>query len=75
MNPDISPDDDIPSTICRRPERERTSANAVLERHPDESADVRRRRVDAAQRLLELSRTANCGRGVATWSREDLHVR
>ena len=75
MNLTISVDDDILLMARRRALEERTSVNAVLKRHLEEYAGVRRRQAEAVDRLLALSRTGGTGRGDARWSRDDLYER
>ena len=55
---------------------ERTSVNAVLRGCLEVYATGEpRRRREAVERLLTLSRTAGAGRGSATWTRDKLHER
>ena len=51
-----------------------TTVNAVLRKFLERYAHATRQR-RAAERLLALSRTAQAGRGAATWTRAELHDR
>lgn len=52
-----------------------TSVNAVLRDYLSQYAGMESAQADAAQRVLELSRTARSGSGKGKWNRDDLHER
>jgi hypothetical protein len=52
-----------------------TSVNAVLRDYLSQFAGTQSAQVEAARRVLDLSRTARSGRGKGKWTRDDLHER
>jgi hypothetical protein len=52
-----------------------TSVNAVLREYLECYAGTEHLRRDAVQKILDVSDTAESGRGNQTWSREELHER
>ena len=50
-----------------------TSVNALLRDYLSQFAGTQSAQAKAAQRILDLSRTARAGRGKARYSRDDLH--
>lgn len=75
MNLTIVVDDDILKRARIRAIEENTSVNAVLRAYLATYAGAGRRREEACERLLALSRASRSRRGGAVWSREDLHER
>ena len=75
MNLTIVVDDDILKRARIRAIEENTSVNAVVRTYLASYAGADRRRDDACERLLALSRASRSRRGAAVWSREDLHER
>ena len=75
MNLTITVDDDILKRARIRALEQDTSVNAVLRDYLESYAGGSRRRQEAVDRLLELSRTSRAGRGTATWTRDELHER
>ena len=54
---------------------ENTSVNAVLRDHLATYAGLTSARTEAVNRLLNLSRNCQSGRGEAHWTRDELHER
>lgn len=52
-----------------------TSVNAVLREYLECYAGTEHLRRDVVQKILDISDTAESGRGGRTWSREELHER
>lgn len=52
-----------------------TSVNAVLREYLECYAGTEHLRRDAVQKILDISDTAESGRGGRTWNREELHER
>lgn len=75
MNLPIEVDDDTLKRARIRAIQENTSVNAVLRDYLTAYAGADRRRAEACERLLALSRDCTSGRGGATWTREELHER
>jgi hypothetical protein len=71
----IAVPDDILKCARRRALEQGTSVNAVLRDYLSQFAGAQSAQANAAQRVLELSRTARSGRGKANWTRDDLHER
>jgi hypothetical protein len=59
----------------RRALEQGTSVNAVLRDYLSQFAGTQSAQAEAAERVLELSRTARSGRGKDKWTRDDLHER
>ena len=74
MNLTITVDDELLKRARIRALEENTSVNAVLRKFLESYADTTRQR-RAADRLLQLSRTARAKRGPARWTRDELHER
>ena len=74
MNLTITVQDEILKRARMRALEENTSVNAVLRKFLESYVDTTRQR-RAVDRLLALSRTAQAGRGAATWTRDELHDR
>ena len=68
-------DDDIFERARIRAIEENTSVNAVVRTYLATYAGVDRRRDDACERLLALSRASRSRRGGAVWNRDDLQGR
>ena len=75
MNLTIVVDDDILKRARIRAIEENTSVNAVVRAYLATYAGASRRRDDACERLLALSRASRSRRGGAVWSRDELHER
>ena len=75
MNLTIVVDDDTLKHARIRAIQENTSVNAVVREYLTAYAGAQRRRAQACERLLALSRSCESGRGGATWTRDDLHER
>ena len=75
MNLTIVVDDDILKRARIRAIEENTSVNAVVRDYLATYAGADRRRDDACERLLALSRASRSRRGSAVWSRDELHER
>ena len=75
MNLTIVVDDDILKRARIRAIEENTSVNAVLRAYLATYAGADRRRDEACERVLALSRASRSRRGGAVWSRDDLYER
>ena len=75
MNLTIVVDGDTLKRARIRAIQESTSVNAVVREFLAAYAGADRRRVEACERLLALSRTCDSRRGGATWTRDELHER
>ena len=75
MNLTIEADDDILKRARIRAIQENTSVSAVVREYLTSYAGADRRRAEACERLIALSRSCECGRGGATWTRDELHER
>ncbi|MDE0407861.1 MAG: hypothetical protein OXN81_08365 [Alphaproteobacteria bacterium] len=75
MNLTISIDDDVLEHARIRAIREKTSVNAVVREYLHAYAGIGRRRAEACDSLLALSRSSASRRGGAVWTRSDLHER
>ena len=75
MNLTIVVDDDTLKRARIRAIQENTSVNAVVREYLTAYAGADRRRDEACDRLLALSRSGNSRRGGATWTRDELHER
>ena len=71
----ITVPEEILRSARRRALEQGTSVNAVLRDYLSQFAGAQSAQLDAAQRVLELSRAARSGRGKVKWSRDDLHDR
>jgi len=71
----ITVPDEILKSARRRALEQGTSVNAVLRDYLAQFAGTQSAQVNAAKRVLELSRTARSGRGKAKWTRDELHQR
>lgn len=71
----ITVPDEVLKSARHRALEQGTSVNAVLREYLCQFAGTRAAYVNAGQRVLDLSHAAGSARGVATWSREDLHQR
>lgn len=75
MNLTIVVDDDILKRARIRAIEENTSVNALLRAYLATYAGADRRRDEACERVLALSRASRSRRGGAVWSRDDLYER
>ena len=75
MNLTIVVDDETLKRARIRAIQENTSVNAVVRGYLREYAGVDRRRSEACESLIALSRSCNSRRGGAKWTRDDLHER
>ena len=75
MNLTIVVDEDVLKRARIRAIEENTSVNAVIRAYLATYAGADRRREDACERLLALSRASRSRRGDAVWSRDELHER
>jgi len=75
MNLTIVVDEDVLKRARIRAIEESTSVNAVVRAYLATYAGADRRREDACERLLALSRASRSRRGDAVWSRDELHER
>lgn len=71
----IAVPEEILKSARRRALEQGTSVNAVLRDYLCQFAGAKSAQASAAQRVLELSRSARSGRGKAKWTRDDLHGR
>ena len=71
----IAVPEEILKSARRRALEQGTSVNAVLRDYLCQFAGAQSAQASAAQRVLELSRSARSGRGKAKWTRDDLHGR
>ncbi|NJN46945.1 MAG: hypothetical protein HC808_11255 [Candidatus Competibacteraceae bacterium] len=74
----ISVDDETLKQARVRALQENTSVNAMLGKYLEEYAQndkIRQRRQEALNSLLALAEQCGCGRGGATWNRDDLYER
>ena len=71
----IAVPEEILKIARRRALEQGTSVNAVLRDYLSQFAGAQSAQVNAAQRVLALSRAARSGRGKAKWVRDDLHER
>jgi hypothetical protein len=74
----ISVNEEVLKRARIRALEESTSVNAVLGRYLEQYAqedEARRRREEALQSLLDLANRCQAGRGVRTWTRDELHER
>ena len=74
MNLTITVQEDLLKRARMRALEENTSVNAVLRKFLESYVDTTRQQ-RAVGRLLALSRTTRAGRGVAKWTRDELHDR
>ena len=75
MNLTITVEDEILKRARMRALEENTSVNAILRKYLESYAGTTQRRRRAVESLLHLSRTIRTGRGVAKWTRDELHDR
>ena len=75
MNLTIVVDDDILKRARIRAIQENTSVNAVVREYLTAYAGADRRRAEACERLLALSRSCKSRRGGGAWTRDELHER
>ena len=75
MNLTITVEEHVLERARVRALEENTSVNAILREYLEAYAGVSRRRRDALEILLHLSRTTESGRGTARRSRDELHER
>ena len=75
MNLTISIDDDVFERARIRAIRERTSVNALVREYLHAYARIDRKRAEACDSLLALSRASDSRRGSAVWTRSGLHER
>lgn len=71
----ITVPEEVLKSARRRALEQSTSVNAVLRDYLSQFAGAQPAQVNAAKRVLELSRAARSGRGKAKWTRDDLHQR
>ena len=71
----ITVPEDILKSARKRALEQGTSVNALLRGYLMQFTGAQPTQVNAAQRVLELSRKARAGRGKARWTRDDLHQR
>ncbi len=71
----IAVPEEVLKSARRRALEQGTSVNALLRDYLSRFAGTQSARVKAAQRVLELSKSARAGRGKAHWTRDDLHQR
>lgn len=74
LNLTITVEDELLKRARMRAIEENTSVNAVLRKYLESYVDATRQR-RAVDRLLDLSRAAQAGRGAARWTRDELHGR
>ena len=75
MNLTITVDDEVLKCARIRALKENTSVNMVLRDYLETYAGVRRQRREAVDDLLRLSAESRARRGVARWTRDELHER
>ena len=71
----ITVPEEILKSARQRALQQGTSVNALLREYLSRFAGTQSAQANAAQRVLELSRTSRAGRGKAKWTRDDLHQR
>ena len=71
----ITVPEEILKSARQRALQQGTSVNALLREYLSQFAGTQSAHANAAQRVLELSRTSRAGRGKAKWTRDDLHRR
>ena len=71
----ITVPEEILKSARQRALQQGTSVNALLREYLSQFAGTQSAQANAAQRVLELSRTSRAGRGKAKWTRDDLHER
>lgn len=74
----ISVNDEVLKRARIRALEENRSVNAILSQyleHYAQTDELRRQRERALGTLLALAEHVQCGRGGASWSRDDLHER
>lgn len=71
----ITVPEEILRSARRRALEQGTSVNAVLRDYLSQFAGAQTAQLEAAHRVLELSRAARSGRGKVEWSRDELHER
>ena len=67
--------EEVLKSARRRALEQGTSVNALLRDYLSQFAGMQPTHAKAAQRVLELSKSARSGRGKAQWTRDDLHQR
>ena len=71
----IAVPEEVLKSARRRALEQGTSVNALLRDYLSQFAGMQSAHAKAAQRVLELSKSARAGRGKAQWTRDDLHQR
>jgi hypothetical protein len=71
----ISIEDEVLKQARLRALAEGTSVNALVREYLERFTAVNTRRQTAAEKILAVSAQASSRRGLASWTREDLHAR